>query len=1226
LETVLQHVKIETAPEELASQLVREGWLTDYQAHHLINGRSGFMVGGKYRLLDLIGSGGNGKVFLCEHTHLQRAVALKVLPAQSTSNPAVVERFYREGRAVAALKHPNVVQVFDLDKVSGGHYMVMEFVDGNNLHTIVSNHGPLSVLRACHYIYQTALGLQQAHLNGWVHRDIKPGNLLLGRDGVVKILDLGLARLFDDQTESVTAQYEPKSVLGTVDFMSPEQAHSSSGVDIRADIYSLGATFYFLLTGSPPFKGGTAIQKLAWHQLRTPEPVGTLRPEVPDGVNEVVQKMLAKEPSERYQTPSELCEALRPWTNDPIGPPPETEMPIYSPRLKKLGLGTVGGRTSDSGLKLESRLSPDSSSILSFGGGLASGQSGTLSARSTAGPGRMANSAHSVETPVIPHRKPLEKPTKSFEQSSRQDESSRSKVRKKQKRTEEPSRSDFDPAEYVPTRRVSWLVFSAVVLGVIGCTAMILALANPTTIASLVGWNSGPKTVRREPANPKSNKPQPTMPSVETKSKDTKPAETPPPIVDIFASEGRRALVVSTDQVLQVRNPGKVFPSLERALEKAEQGDVIRVVPTDAEPLEETLRLDGSATPANITIEGFHSKGGSQPVSWQPPATHSAQVPLVTLKNVKNLRLRNFHFLGRDVQESLVQVQGFCPGLLLENLHFDRHKRSGLSLLGALGDRDEPLLLKRLRFSGKPLLKTHTAILVENSAEVNVEEVIVEDCRFEGPCESAVRLKGTVAEFNMRQNRVHKIDSVVLYEGIEPRPRCRLKIENNTFFEVDSALRFQLLPDVALKRENRITLRNNLFAQTQALVRIDEMLAEASLKAKELFGTLQGNIREPSSCQEGVFFSEILAREVAPLPTLLDNDATFLRYPSDSSLSKMGFNGGPVGAVAGALALGLEKSPVLRGGGASFVAPAQLAWKEAYRKLTGVNVEYQSKGSSAGESGAIDRSFDFGCTEAPLDDERMAKARSVGGEMVHVPLVMGAVVPTYNLPGVDQQLRFSQEVLADIFLGKIRKWNDPALVQINPRVQLPDLEITTVHRSDGSGTTNVWTDALCKFSKEWETKVGRGNTVKWPNGIEGKGNEGVAGQVNRTVGAVGYNELSYAIVNRMKFARVANREGEYVTPDLKSITAAAHAAMTEIPEDLRYRLTNAPGKDSYPIVGTSWALIYQRQQKEKRDLIVDYLRWCVTDGQQLSQNLSYAPLPPELVNRIRRKLDSIQAE
>jgi eukaryotic-like serine/threonine-protein kinase len=314
------------APKQLAHAMIRDGVLTTLQAGLLLRGKwKNFIISGKYKLLEHLGSGGMGSVYLCEHVLMRRRVALKVLPTDNITDPVILERFYREARAVAALDHRNIVRAYDIDRDGDMHFLVLEYVDGANLHSIVERFGPISIARAVNCILQAADGLQHAHEGGLVHRDIKPGNLLLDRAGTVKILDLGLARFFDDEGQ-LTRRRDGNSVLGTADYVAPEQAINSSAVDIRGDIYSLGVTFYFLLTGKSPYKDGSISQKLMWHQISQPIPVTQFRPEVPKKLAAILDKMMAKEPSQRYQTPEELFEALLPWDEGQVVPL-DKEMP-----------------------------------------------------------------------------------------------------------------------------------------------------------------------------------------------------------------------------------------------------------------------------------------------------------------------------------------------------------------------------------------------------------------------------------------------------------------------------------------------------------------------------------------------------------------------------------------------------------------------------------------------------------------------------------------------------------------------------------------------------------------------------------------------------------------------------------------------------------------------------------------------------------------------------------
>jgi serine/threonine protein kinase len=318
-------------PQAVAAHMVRDGLLTTFQAKQILLGKCRrFLIGGKYKLLELIGAGGMGAVYLCAHVFMHRRVAIKVLPVVRLQDPTALDRFYREARAAAALDHPNVVRVYDLDRDGEVHFLVMEFIDGTSLQDIVSRHGPMDPARVAHYIRQAAIGLQHAHEAGLVHRDIKPGNVLLDRSGTVKVLDLGLARTFVAGPKTTGDAPDDGTVLGTADYLSPEQAKRNPA-DVRSDLYSLGATAYFLLTGRAPFEDGTIAQKVLWHQTKQPRPIRELRADLPEGLAAVVERLMAKDPADRHQSPADLAAALAPWTTTPIPKPPPEEMPTYAP-------------------------------------------------------------------------------------------------------------------------------------------------------------------------------------------------------------------------------------------------------------------------------------------------------------------------------------------------------------------------------------------------------------------------------------------------------------------------------------------------------------------------------------------------------------------------------------------------------------------------------------------------------------------------------------------------------------------------------------------------------------------------------------------------------------------------------------------------------------------------------------------------------------------------------
>lgn len=330
-------------PHTLLTHLLHDGVITQFHARFLAAGKyKGFFLGGKYKLLEHLGSGGMGEVYLGEQLILQRLVAIKLLkaPKDSVDNGGALQRFFREARAAATLRHPNIAQLYDVDSSGSNPYMVMEYLDGSNLHAVVAEHGQLSIPRAVHYAAQAARGLAHAHAVGLVHRDIKPGNLMLQRDGTVKVLDLGLARYLTEpaKNQNLTATYDDNMLIGTADFIAPEQTQDSSAVDQRVDIYSLGGALYFFLTGRGPFEEGTIAQKLLWHQLKPPPPVTVFRPEVPAGLVAVLDRMMAKDRDQRYTTATEVEAALAPWFDPHLPPPPAAEMPRVKADQYRIGL------------------------------------------------------------------------------------------------------------------------------------------------------------------------------------------------------------------------------------------------------------------------------------------------------------------------------------------------------------------------------------------------------------------------------------------------------------------------------------------------------------------------------------------------------------------------------------------------------------------------------------------------------------------------------------------------------------------------------------------------------------------------------------------------------------------------------------------------------------------------------------------------------------------------
>jgi phosphate transport system substrate-binding protein len=314
----------------------------------------------------------------------------------------------------------------------------------------------------------------------------------------------------------------------------------------------------------------------------------------------------------------------------------------------------------------------------------------------------------------------------------------------------------------------------------------------------------------------------------------------------------------------------------------------------------------------------------------------------------------------------------------------------------------------------------------------------------------------------------------------------------------------------------------------------------------------------------------------------------------------------------------------LNGAGATFPYVLYSKWFDTYKEKTGNTINYQSIGSGGGIKQFSEGTVDFGATDGPMNDDQINAAKQkLGSNPLHIPMVMGAVVLTYNVPGIGSGIKLTPAVIPDIFLGLITKWNDPRLVASNPGISLPDMPIVVVHRSDGSGTSYIFTDYLCKASGFWKDKVGKGTSVQWPVGLGGKGNEGVAGQVKQTVGSIGYTELAYAIKNGLGYATVQNKSGQWVVPTLESVTEAAKGALKNIPDDLRASITD-PDLGGYPIAGMTWILVSMEQSDAtKGGVLANFLWWAIHDGQAFAHDLYYAPLPKEVIKLCEKKIEMI---
>jgi phosphate transport system substrate-binding protein len=326
------------------------------------------------------------------------------------------------------------------------------------------------------------------------------------------------------------------------------------------------------------------------------------------------------------------------------------------------------------------------------------------------------------------------------------------------------------------------------------------------------------------------------------------------------------------------------------------------------------------------------------------------------------------------------------------------------------------------------------------------------------------------------------------------------------------------------------------------------------------------------------------------------------------------------------LALPVVGQTTLNGAGATFPNPMYSKWFSDYHKIhPDIQVNYQPIGSGGGIRQVTEGTVDFGASDMPMTDDQLKEAQTkLKTKVFNIPTVLGAVVPAYNVPGVSGELKFTPDILAGIFLGRISNWNDPAISAANPGVKFPNQDIIVVHRSDGSGTTFIWTDYLSKVSADWKAQVGSNTSVKWPKGMGGKGNEGVAGFVRNLPGSIGYVELIYAVQNNISYGSVRNAAGVFLKASLEGVTAAA-ASAPKMPADFRVSITNAPGKDAYPISSFTWLLIPQQSKDAaKGKILADFLNWMVNDGQKLTSALTYAPLPDNVVAKVKETIKQVK--
>ncbi len=817
---------VPTDPAKLGGLMVRDGVLTHFQAEQLLQGRWKRFSIGKYKVLERIGVGGMGQVFLCEHKLMKRKVAVKVLPAAKAKDEAALARFYREARAVAAVDHPNIVRAYDIDDDNDLHFRVMEYVDGANLHDLVRRSGPMPPLRACHYIYGAAVGLQHAHEIGLIHRDIKPANILVDRGGVVKLLDMGLARFFHpDDDDHLTKKFE-ESVLGTADYLAPEQAMDSSGVDIRADIYGLGGTFYFMLTGQPPFPDGTVTQKLLWHQSKAPKPITDYRPDVPPQLVAVVMRMLAKDPNDRFTTPADLIAVLHPWVQTPIPPPTEAEMPTVSVAAGGKPPGGSGAPTAVGAAR-----APVAASI-----GASTAPNGRQIPALPRPSAAIAITPAAVVTPApapvaVPVAEPAANPwadlrngeTIPLAQDTTTDRREREREREKDRDREEdapsPGRSgkrnrerDRDRKDDPPKTKKSPLVW--VILAAVGGLTL---LGGAGAAVALVMFA------------PKGNAVATTAPVEERKVWYVSKAGAGP-------------------------NPATTRTTLADAFRWLKSGEDIVI-------LDDTFESGPLVLPGVKDVRVSAAAGKTATLVYKPSESRNIAA-VIHLRGCENVTLSGLVIDVGGHHDIGVQVSGKATGVTLDGLTVRNAKQHGINLLNVTADAGQPLTVSGCRLLVKA--GAQSGVHVSGASDIDCRGVRVTGCRFEGSGGgNGVRVEGATSDVEVRNNRLFNFDAGVLLAA-DPTPPsvCKLAVEQNTFHSAKVGVKVDQPPATTART---ITVTRNYFAGGVAVTAADAKGVKAT-----------GNGRD-AAAQPGISAADEVPGASIPAPPADAADDKFLR-------------------------------------------------------------------------------------------------------------------------------------------------------------------------------------------------------------------------------------------------------------------------------------------------------------------------------------------------------------
>lgn len=755
--------------EQLAQEFIRRGLLTPWQCDKLLQGRHKGFVLGKYRLLSLLGKGGMSAVYLAEHMLMRRRCAIKVLPSTRVNDSSYLGRFHREAQAVASLDHPNIVRAYDVDHEKDGdrdiHFLVMEYVEGRSLHEVIQQDGVLPFVTAADYARQAAIGLDYAHKAGLVHRDIKPGNLLLDLNGVVRILDLGLARFSgDDDDHSLTVAHDER-VLGTADYLAPEQALDSHKVDACADIYSLGCTLYFLLTGSPPFTEGSLAQRLMAHQTKAPPPLSNKRPDVPTGLSAIVAKMMAKRADDRYQTAGDAAEALAKWIESVSGGSPSGGAATTSGAVRAIN---GKGAAAEGQPAPDRQRSPSSLARRNVGTGQAAPAPRPAAPKSgpaiTTGPPRTAPA--NIPPPAIPF--PVRTGESEFGSFELLDTAPpvagphRSSVVRTRKQT-----------TGVPP--VVWFSIGAGVL-VVFVFVLILILSS--------GGDSDDPAASAPPDGS-------TTTNGASDGSETTPAGPGPELIGQEINVG----------------PSGHFKTISEALEFVKKHypvggtdtQVIKV--TGGQTYQEAITIDNQdfSFPARIRLVSV----GDTPARLAP----EGDGPVIHLSGVEASEIDNFILDGGGRSE-VIKLERYLSGTKLRNLTIDSLSGTGIRAVGVVGGGgDQHLLVENFLVSES----TSSAVGIELApgTSTRTSYITLQGLRLIGPMQNGLKIDDAIMNVIVTQSIFSQASNGIHVTG--RRHLRNVTIRNNTFHANAVGLLFDAMPEV---ESAAVSLRNNIFAQT----------------------------------------------------------------------------------------------------------------------------------------------------------------------------------------------------------------------------------------------------------------------------------------------------------------------------------------------------------------------------------------------------------------------------